>query len=131
MRAIRFVLIASAAFGGPALAESAGTPAGSGPDKTEVAPIHFDLGARKAVRRETLPTAATLGDLTYAGENKSEATPATKVAAKPPPRPTPKAAPRIARKVVAAAKPAKGPWMSEWRRAYIAKHGHQPPVPPR
>ena len=20
--------------------------------------------------------------------------------------------------------------MSEWRRAYIAKHGHQPPVPP-
>ena len=29
----------------------------------------------------------------------------------------------------AAPKPAKTPWMSEWRRAYIAKHGHQPPVP--
>jgi len=30
---------------------------------------------------------------------------------------------------LAIAKPANGPWMSAWRRAYIAKHGHQPPVP--
>ena len=130
MRAIHCLLIASAALGGAALAQSADAPASNAPEKTSVAPIHFDLGARKPRRQESLPTATTLGELTYASENKSEAKPAPRVAVKAAPRLAPKVAPRPARKIVVAAKPTRGPWMSEWRRAYIARHGHQPPVPP-
>lgn len=137
MRAIHIVLLASAAIAGAALAQESGKTGGTAPGKTGVAPIHFDLATPKPARRESLPTAATLDELTYATDSQ----PATKTAARPaakpaspaatkaPPKPRPKP---VAKPVAAkAATPAKGPWMSDWRRAYIAKHGHQPPVPAR
>ena len=126
MRAIHFVLIAWAAFAGAAVAQNTRDAATSEANKTEVAPIQFDLSARKPVQPKKLPTATTLNQLTYATEDQPE----TKPAPKAKPKPAPKPAPRPVRKVVVA-KATKGPWMSEWRRAYIAKHGHQPPVPAR
>jgi hypothetical protein len=146
MRATHLILLAWAAVGGTAVAQDSGNAASSSSEKVKPAPIHFDLTAPKPAKPESLPTAATLGELTYANENKTAANPVpkaapkaapkvtTKVTAKPAPKLAAKAvakpAPRPAPKVVAA-KPAKVPWMSEWRRAYIAKHGHQPPVPAR
>jgi hypothetical protein len=113
---------------GAALAQDVAPAAKAASEKTAPAPIHFDLAAPKPVRPESLPTAATLDQLTYANENQAAAKPAPAIAPKPVAKRAPKPAPKPARKPVAA-KPAKGPWMSEWRRAYIAKHGHQPPVP--
>jgi hypothetical protein len=50
--------------------------------------------------------------------------PAERLALLPSPKPT-----VLAEKVEASKAPAPAAPMSEWRRAYIAKHGHQPPVP--
>jgi hypothetical protein len=136
MRAIHIILLASAALGAAALAQDAGKTTSAAPERPGVAPIHFDLATPKPARRESLPTAATLGELTYATDNQPAAKAAARTTAKaaPKPRPKPVAKP-VAAKAIAAkpvvAKPSKGPWMSEWRRAYIAKHGHQPPVPAR
>jgi hypothetical protein len=121
MRAIHFVLLGWAALGGPAMAQKAGNST-----KTTAAPIHFDLAAPKEPEAESLPAATTLDQLTYANEAQTAAKPAAKPSAKARPRP----APRPARKAVAA-KELPAAWMSPWRRAYIAKHGHQPPAPAR
>jgi hypothetical protein len=121
MRAIHFVLLGWAAVGGPAIAQEAGNSANTTP-----APIHFDLAAPKEAKAESLPVAATLGELTYANEKP----PAEKPAAKAPVKAPPKPAPRPARRAVAA-KESPAAWMSPWRRAYVAKHGHQPPAPAR
>jgi hypothetical protein len=106
----------------------------SGAASTSPAPIHFDLKAPTPPRAESLPTAATLDELTYAKDDRAAAQAAPTVASKPVLRraakPAPRPAPRAPRKS-ATATAAKVPWMSEWRRAYIAKHGHQPPVPVR
>jgi hypothetical protein len=123
MRVMHLLLLGSAMMAGTALAQNAGDASA---EKTKPAAIHFDLAAPKPA--ESLPAAATLGELTYANEHQATAKPLPKAAPKPAAKAPPKPAPKPARKAVAA-KPAKGPWMSEWRRAYIAKHGHQPPVP--
>lgn len=142
MRASYLVLLAWAAFAGAATAQDGGNAATAQPRKTDVAPIHFDLAQPRPAKGESLPAAATLGDLTYANEKPRAAAEAAPAVAPKPERavvakPSPRAATKVAPKVVAArpaakpaaAKPANGPWMSEWRRAYIARHGHQPPVP--
>ena len=121
MRAIHFVLIGAAALGAPAIAQEAGNSATTTP-----APIHFDLAAPREPKAESLPAATTLDQLTYA----NEAQPAAKPAPNPATKATPKPAPRPARKAVAA-KELPAAWMSPWRRAYVARHGHQPPVPAR
>ena len=51
-------------------------------------------------------------------------TPPAKVALLPSPKPT-----VAADKIAPAKAPKPAAPMSAWRRAYIAKHGHQPPVP--
>ena len=142
MRASCLVLLAFATLGGAAVAQNVGNTANSAAPATAVPPIHFDLAKPRSARPESLPAAATLGDLTYANEKPpATAGPAAAVAPKPAVKPAPKVAAKVvaqpAPKPVAAkpapklavAKPANGAWMSEWRRAYIAKHGHQPPVP--
>ena len=130
MRVTQWALIACAALAGAAVAQGNEKPASAGSDKNKPATIQFNLAAPKPAAAESLPTAATLGELTYAGDNQAAAKPPPKPATRQVPKPTAKAAPKPAptRKLVAA-KPAKGAWISEWRRAYIAKHGHQPPVP--
>lgn len=141
MRASYLVLLAGTTLGGAAVAQNAGNTAS--PATTAVPQIHFDLAKPKPARPESLPAAATLGDLTYANEKPPAA--AAKAAHAVAPKPAVKPAPKVAAKIVAkpapkpvaarpapklaVAKPANGPWMSAWRRAYIAKHGHQPPVP--
>jgi len=140
MRANCLVLIAWAVLGQAAVAQNVGNAAN--PTATAVPPIHFDLAKPRPARQESLPAAATLGELTYANEKPPVAAgPAPAVAPKPAvksasqaqrrfvARPAPK--PVVAKPVpkLAIAKPANGPWMSAWRRAYIAKHGRQPPVP--
>jgi hypothetical protein len=128
MRAIHLLLIASAAATAGAAPGQDGGNAGAA-QKTEVAPIQFDLSARQPRTPGKLPTATSLDELTYATEDR----PAAQAAPKPKPTPVakPKPKPKPARKAVAAKTTAKGPWMSEWRRAYIARHGHPPPVPAR
>jgi hypothetical protein len=128
MRAIHFALLGWTALGGLAMAQEPGNSAPTTP-----APIHFDLAAPKDDdAAESLPAASTLSELTYANQPQATAKPAAKIAARPAPKlaakALPKPVPRPVRKAVAAnEQPAA--WMSPWRRAYVAKYGHQPPAP--
>ncbi|MBV9331127.1 MAG: hypothetical protein JOZ55_06205 [Alphaproteobacteria bacterium] len=138
MGAVQLGLLATAIAAAPALASDNADPAAAGASTSVVAPIHFDLKKPGPQAQGSLPTAATLDDLTYATQRQ----PATKPAAAPAHRAMAKAAPKAATKPppkpasrpaapMSAANSSKAPWMSEWRRAYIARHGHQPPVPAR
>jgi hypothetical protein len=133
MRAFGIALMAWAAAGGAAIAQDSGTAGGASSPAIDLPPIHYDLSTHAGPKAESLPEAATLDQLTFPDKDRAVAatSPASVPRAAPAARPRPEAKrkPRPAPPVIAAA-PA-GPPMSAWRRAYIARHGHQPPVPAR
>ena len=129
MRAILMLLLGSLAFGSSAVAEDIGNAANAASGTRDLSNINFNLAAPGYGKAERLPEAATLSDLSSGGGGKSATTTASKsppnAAAKVAPRPVrPKPKPKLATDATWQGKP-----MSAWRRAYIAKHGHQPPVP--
>jgi hypothetical protein len=126
MRAFQLVLLAATAFGGAAAAQDIGNAANTEAETRDIAAIHFDLRASVAPKAESLPEATTLGELTFANESPPAAAPTTTPAAslKPAPRPVRKT---VARRTIVTEAP-QSPPMSAWRRAYIARHGHEPPA---
>jgi hypothetical protein len=134
MRPWGSALLAAIVIGGAAVAGHAASPAdGAGSGTPDLSGITFNLAAPDYGKVERLPDAAQLRDLSAepAGTPVASATPrrAPKPAAKPV---APPPAPRPRLKAAAAPIPALGPDgkpISAWRRAYILKHGHQPPAP--
>jgi hypothetical protein len=137
MPTIAWVLLASAVASG-AVAQTGDNAGSNEATPLGVPAIQFRLtppGPPGPPKEETLPQATTLKDLTFAKDvadaAKPTATPSPEPvrATKPKPKPkwVAKAAATPAAPVVALG--GGGQPMSAWRRAYIAKHGHQPPVP--
>ena len=132
MRAIGLVLLASIAFGRAAVAQDVGNATNTDSETRDLSGITFNLAAPAYGKTERLPEAATLGELSSGAQSRAVVRPeaeSTKISPKPPAK-LGKPAPRPAPKVVSTT-PAPGAPMSAWRRAYIAKHHHQPPVPAR
>ena len=122
MRAVLLGLLGSLAFATAAVAQDAGGADDGGSGSPDLSGISFNLAAPDYGRAEHLPEAATLGDLSSGG-GRSGATATAQAPAKtarPAARPRPKP-------TAAATATYRGKPMSAWRRAYIARHGHQPP----
>lgn len=133
MRGTVLIAVMSLAGAGAALARGAVDPASAASGTNDLSGINFNLAAPDYGKVEQLPEAATLSDLSAgqgskpaAATTRTETKTVEKTAVRAAPRPVAKARPKP---LPAANASWNGKPMSAWRRAYIAKHGHQPPVP--